>query len=111
MVVSIVYWLERLLPCLVHAGAGTTQGFALCFDLDRFIGGCETKAAGHTIPKNAHVLVFKLENFRAVHADQVIVIRAVNKVGIIGGDSLAQVDFMKQPAIDEKHQGPVARRT
>lgn len=90
---------ERLLACLAHAGTVTTQGFAFGFDLDCFIGGGETKAAGNAIPKNAHMLVFKLDNFRTVHAYEMVVIRAVNKVGIIGGDSLAQVNFMEQPAI------------
>ena len=83
------------LALLVLARACAPQCFAVGFNLDGFIGRRETEAAGHAISKHTDMLIFKFDDFRAVYAYEVIVVRTVNKVGIVRGDPLAEVDFMQ----------------
>ncbi len=51
--------------------------------------------------------VFEFDDFAAVDADEVVVIGVVNEVGVVGGLSVAEVNFVNEVGFGKEGEGSV----
>ena len=56
------------------------------------------------------MIILEFDYFAAVHTDEVIVRRLIQKVRVVGGLSVAEVDFLKQSCLHEQADSPVESR-
>lgn len=56
------------------------------------------------------MIILEFDYFTAVHTDEVIVRRLIQKVRVVGGLSVAEVDFLKQSCLHEQADSPVESR-
>lgn len=83
------------------------QFVALGDDADAFTGGSETEAAGDAVFQHGDVLVLELDDAVAVGADEVVVLRFVEKIRVVVSLVAAQIHFAQQAAVHEEIEGPI----
>ena len=69
--------------------------FAAGFDNERLFGRAEAETSGNTVVEELDVIVFKLDDFTAVDANQVIMGRAINEVGVVSFLVVAEFYFVQ----------------
>ena len=79
---------------IATAGAETLQLITAPFDADRFAGWLETQTVGDAIFEQVDVIVLKLNDFVTIGANQMIVMRVIQKVGVVIFVVLAQINLM-----------------
>lgn len=72
------------------------------FDTEGLFDGAETETAGEAIVEDFEVIVFELEYFPAIDANEVVVGGPVEKVGVVSRLAVSQVDLVKQVGFGEK---------
>lgn len=84
-----------------------TQLIAGGLDAEGLLDGAKAEAAGEAVVEDFEVVVFEFEHFATIDADEVIVGGTVEKVGVVGGLAVAEVDLVQEVGFGEEGQGPV----
>jgi len=84
-----------------------TELLATGFDAEGGRGWAEPHATDDAIFDDAEVVIGKLDDFSAVHADEMGVVGVVVEVGVVVFEIAAKVDFAKQSGVDEQADGSV----
>jgi hypothetical protein len=90
-----------------HATAG--ELLAACLDADALAGGSETQPPGDAVLQEGDVLILKLDHAITIRADEVIVLRFVQEVGVVVGLIPPEVYLMQELALHEQAEGAVHR--
>ena len=82
----------------------------MSFDGHALIGGGKPEAPGDAVFEKLHIRIFKLDDPFAIHADEVVVRRVVEKVRIVDFRLAAQIELSQEPALHKQRQRAVNRR-
>lgn len=91
----------------VGAGSAVAEAFAGGLDAEALADGAVAEAAGDAVVEEVEVAVLKFDNFAAINADEVVVVRVGGEVGVVGGLAVAQFDFVDEICFDEEGKGAV----
>jgi hypothetical protein len=91
----------------VRAAAMGPEGFAAGFDTEGVFDGAESEAAGDTVVEDIDSVVLEFDDFAAVDADEVGVGGAIEKIGVVSGLTVAEVDFLEEAGFGEEGEGAV----
>ena len=96
------------------AGLPVGEGPLVCLaafdgpgDAGSVLAQAEAEAAGQAIVEEFEVRVLEFDDLATVDADEVVVGRAVEEVGVVGLEVAAEVDLVEQAGFDEEGDGPV----
>jgi hypothetical protein len=70
----------------------------------------ETEATGDAVVKQGRIVVFKFDDSVTIQADEVIVLRFIQKVRIVKSLVSAEIDLAQQIAIHEQLKGAINGR-
>jgi hypothetical protein len=91
----------------IGAAAFGSEFFAAGFDAEGLLHGSEAQAAGDAVVEDFEMIIFELDDLAAIDADEVVVGRAVEKIGVVGGLAVTEVDFLDESRFDEEAEGAV----
>ena len=77
------------------------------FDAEGLFDGPEAETPGEAVVEDFEVIVFELEDFAAINANEVIVGGAVEKIGVVGGLPVPEVNLVKEVGLGEEREGAV----
>ena len=95
--------------CLDEIGAISlcAKFLAGCFNSEALADRAIAEASGHAVVEEIEVVVFKLDDFSAIDADEVVVGGAVEEVRVVGGLAVAELDFVNEPGFIEEGKSAV----
>lgn len=76
-------------------------------DFHHFVRRGKSETAGNAIFKQFHVDILKLDDFFAIHANQMVVRGVFQKVGIVNFRLPSQIQFPEQTALHQQRKCPV----
>ncbi len=79
------------------------------FNPHRFRRGPEAQAPRNAVDENRRVVVFKLDHFSAINADEVAVIRRIEEIRVVDTLVASEIDFPQELTLHEKGDGTVER--
>jgi hypothetical protein len=91
----------------VLAVAFLAEGFAAGFDAEGVLHGAVAEAAGDAVVEDVDAVVLELDDLAAVDADEVVVGGAIEEIGVVGGLTVAEVDFLEEAGFGEEGEGAV----
>jgi hypothetical protein len=91
----------------VGAVALGAEGFAAGLDAEGAFHRAESEAAGNAVIEDTDAVVLELDDLAAVDANEVVVGRAVEEVGIVGGLAVAKIDFLEEGGLGEEGESAV----
>ena len=91
----------------VRAAALGAQFLAAGFDAEGLLDGAESKPTGDALVEDLQVVVFELDDPPTIDANEVIVGRFVEKVRVVGGLAVAEVDFLEESGLGEEGEGAI----
>ena len=91
----------------VLAVAFLAEGFAAGFDAEGVFDGAEAEAASDAVIEDVDAVVLEFDDFAAVDADEVVVGGAIEEIGVVGGLTVAEVDFLEEAGLGEEGEGAV----
>jgi len=91
----------------IGAAAFGAEFFAAGFDAEGLLHGSEAQAAGDAVVEDLKVIIFELDDLAAIDADEVVVGWAVEKIWVVGGLAVTEVDFLDECRFDEEAEGAV----
>ena len=77
------------------------------FYCDPLVRRGESEASGDAVFEQFHVRILKLDDFFAVHTDQMIVGRVLEEIGIVNLGVATKIEFAKESAFDQDREGAV----
>ena len=86
------------------------QFVTTCFDTNGARFWPETESTRDTVLQQAHMRVLKLHHLLAVEANEVVVVRMINKVRIIVSLITSKVDFLQQSTFHQQSKSAVKGR-
>lgn len=95
---------------MVGALSSRANLIAAGFDAERLFDGTESQSSGDTVIEDLQMIILEFDYFTAVYTDEVIVRRLIQKVRVVGGLSVAEIDFLKQSCLHEQADSPVESR-
>ena len=97
-----------LLSVALLAGAGAGQFLAMRLDPHAHqLRLEESEAAGDAVVQQGHMLVLKLHHPVTIQADEVVVLRFVEEIGVVVDLIASEVHLPQQPALHEEGQRPI----
>lgn len=93
----------------IRAAAIEAELLATRLDLDALADRAEAEPARDAVVEEVEVRVLELHHTAAVDADEVVVRGLVEKVGVVGGLVVAEVDFAQQLRLQQQAERPVNR--
>ena len=91
----------------VGAVALVAEAFASGLDAEALIDGAEAKTAGHAVVEEVEMAVFEFDDFSTIDTDEVIVVGVLAKVGVVGGLTVTEVNFVDEVGFDKEGEGAV----
>jgi len=91
----------------IGAAAFGAEFFAAGFDAEGLLHGSEAQAAGDAVVEDLKVIIFELDDLAAIDADEVVVGWAVEKIWVVGGLAVTEVDFLDECRFDEEAESAV----